>query len=275
MTLSRGPRTGEPALIDRCRTSSDGRKDGRTRRPGQGRRLAGDPRVRYESPVHLGRALIADDLPGDGDGIRVQGVSKRLGTTQALREARFAVPRGTICAVVGPNGSGKSTLLRVIAGLIRPDAGRVEVWGRPPGRGSASFVPPGDRGLHWRLTGRRNLEFFSRLSGHPRTDRERRVGALTEALGAGHLLGRSVGVCSSGERRRLAVACGFARGAPVVLLDEPTADLDPEGVRGLALLSRAFADAGGVILYATPSPEPGLPADLTLRISEGAIREAV
>ncbi|MCA1726560.1 MAG: ABC transporter ATP-binding protein [Actinobacteria bacterium] len=205
--------------------------------------------------------------PSAPGGIEVRGVTRRFGSIEVLRDATLDAGPGAVVGIVGANGSGKTTLLRILAGVLAPDTGTVRVGGGAPGRGRTGFIGPGDRGLYWRLTGRQNLDFFSRLAGGGRDD----LGGIVAALGADHLLDRRMGVCSTGERRRIAIARGFAGRPPVVLVDEPYADLDEEGCAGVESLCRGWAEGGGTVVYAAPVEHEGPPADVRLTIEAGAL----
>ncbi|MGH2652954.1 MAG: ATP-binding cassette domain-containing protein [Actinomycetota bacterium] len=215
------------------------------------------------------RLPVSPRFPGT---VEVSAVTRRFGDVTALRGVSFDLPGGTVAALVGPNGSGKTTLLRILAGLLAAGSGRVLVAGDVPGRGRASFVPAGDRGLYWRLTGIQNLEFFARISGLPRPRALEQARAVSAVLGADDLLARPVGILSTGQRRRLAIARGFAAGAGVVLLDEPYADLDEEGAGVVEALTRAWSSGGGSVLYAAPVLEGGPPAGIRLDLEEGSLR---
>lgn len=206
--------------------------------------------------------------PRSPGSVVLDGVAKRFGGIAALDDVSFSLEPGTLAAVVGPNGSGKTTLLRIIGGTLESDAGRVEVCGRPSRHGDTAFVPPGDRGLYWRLSGRHNLEFFARISRSWRADRWREAAS---AMGADGLLGRRVGTCSTGERRRLAIAAGFVTEASVVLLDEPYSDLDDEGQACVERLLGAWTGSGGVVLYAAPTEGAGPTPDRLINLREGSV----
>ena len=203
----------------------------------------------------------APDRPGSVD---VERVSRRFGERRILVDVTWRVTRGSIAAVTGSNGSGKSSFLRIVAGLLTPDGGRVLVCGAPPGRGAASWVPAGDRALNWRLTARRNIGFFARLAARERVDEE--VEAAAEMLDASDLLDRRVGECSTGQRRRLMIAAAMVQGAPVLVVDEPLADLDPEGAGAVGAAFRRWADAGGVVLIAAPTTAEVPPSDVVFAL---------
>ncbi len=210
-------------------------------------------------------------IPRSAGSVSVAGLVRRFGDHAVLDAVDLEVASGSVAMVLGDNGSGKSTLLRILAGVLDADEGRVSVAGAPPRCGLSSFVPAGDRMLHWRLTGAQNLGFFARLAGAggPRLDADVRLAAA--ALDAEELLQRKVGECSMGQRRRLMLAVGFLARAPVVLLDEPDADLDDDGRDAVEAACRSWADHGGVVVFASPTADNGLRADALARLTNGRI----
>ncbi len=209
--------------------------------------------------------------PRSEGSVSVAGLVRRFGERGVLEAVDLDVSPGNVAVVLGDNGSGKTTLLRILAGVLDPDAGRVEVAGAPPRRGRSSFVPSGDRMLHWRLTGAQNLGFFARLAGLGGAALDAGVRRAAAALDAEDLLQRKVGECSMGQRRRLMLAVGFLAGAPVVLLDEPDADLDDDGRAAVESACRSWADRGGVVVFTSPTAEHAPRADVAARLSAGRI----
>jgi ABC-type multidrug transport system ATPase subunit len=178
---------------------------------------------------------------------------------------------GTVVGIIGPNGSGKSTLLRLIAGILMPTSGSVTVDGRPAGRGRTAFVPSGDRGLNWRLTGRQNLAFYARVGWQALGDVDERVKQAASATGAGDLLETRAGVCSMGQRRRLMIAAGIVLGSPVMMIDEPFADLDEVGIEFVSDVLLGWARRGGLSLFAAPSAADGPKADEEILLAEDGL----
>ena len=178
--------------------------------------------------------------------LRVCGIRVRFDGTLAVDDATIEVRRGETLAVLGPSGCGKSTLLRVIAGLQRPDVGRVELDARDVGG-----VPPHRRGIglmfqddvlfpHRDVAG--NVAFGLRMANRPRHEIERRVRELLELVGMPGMGDRSVTSLSGGERQRIALARALAPEPQVLLLDEPLGSLDrPLHDRLLAELEQLFA----------------------------------
>jgi ABC-2 type transport system ATP-binding protein len=204
--------------------------------------------------------------------VTAEGCSRRFGGRVVLSDVTFSLEPGTVAALIGANGSGKTTLLRVLAGTLDVDAGSVRVAGGPPGRGAASFVPAGDRMMHWRLTGRSNLEFLAALRGLESRERDDAIVGVAERLGAGSLLDTRVGECSTGQRRRLMVAAGFLAAPPLILLDEAFEDLDEEGKAAVATSVEDHAAAGGVVVLAAPERPIGTVPHTVLPLVGGRIR---
>ena len=209
---------------------------------------------------------LAPRCPG---GVSLENVSRRFGTTPIFRDVSVRVEPGEILGITGRNGSGKTSLLRLVAGSLTPDSGKVEVGGEPPGRGLAAYIPAGDRALHWRLTGFQNLIFFARIAGVPKKELSDRIRAAASSIGASDLLAKQVGTCSTGQRRRLMVARGLVSASPVLLIDEPFADLDDEGIASVSGAIRRWTTEGGSVLFASPGPQDGPNSDFLLRLHDG------
>ncbi len=189
--------------------------------------------------------------------LSLAGVSKRFGRRRVFEGVNAEVGRGEVLVVIGPNGAGKSTLLLVIAGLLRPTRGQVvvSVDGKAlpyeNRRQWLGMVAP-DLTLYQELTALENLRFFERVRG--RVPREADLEALLERVG---LEGRGrdrVGTYSSGMRQRLKYAFALAHAPKVLLLDEPTANLDASGV---SMVEEVIAEQRrrGVLVLATNAPE--------------------
>ncbi|MFJ8150109.1 ATP-binding cassette domain-containing protein [Streptomyces sp. NPDC096048] len=188
--------------------------------------------------------------------ITVEGVRKKYGDKDALDGLGLTVTRGTVHGVLGPNGAGKTTLVRILATLLRPDAGRVEVAGHDVlTQPYAVRLRIGLLGQHAALDeelgGRQNLEMFGRLH---------HLGARRARARAGELLARfdltdtgrkPVSAYSGGMRRRLDLAASLITEPEVLFLDEPTTGLDPRGRAEVWESVRSLVDGGTTVLLTT------------------------
>jgi Cu-processing system ATP-binding protein len=197
-------------------------------------------------------AAVKADLPV----IELEGVARRYGAVEAVRDVSFALPQGARVALVGHNGAGKTTLMKLMLGLVRPSAGRLRVLGEDPVAGAAATR----RQLGWlpenvtfnpALTGREVLRFFARLKGEPPASAD----ALLERVGLGEAARRRIGGYSKGMRQRLGVAQALLGSPRAVLLDEPTTGLDPEVRQGLYDMLAALAGGGTTVLLSSHALE--------------------
>jgi len=190
--------------------------------------------------------------------VEVRSISRRFRTTQALRDASMRLRYGTVHALLGPNGAGKTTLLRILAGLVDPDAGAVVIKGDPTiqrtsraYRTSVGMTASGDRSFYLRISGTENLIFFARLYGLDRRQAKSRARECFAAVGLEEAGNRRVGLYSHGMQKRLSVARALLAPRPILLIDEATHDLDPQGAQRIRGLIRRAADDGTAVLWAT------------------------
>jgi ABC-type multidrug transport system ATPase subunit len=203
-------------------------------------------------------------VTADGVLVRARGVAKSFGPRRALAPLDLELTRGETIALVGPNGAGKSTLISLLARALAPSAGTVE-WADGIHVG---WVPqqPAHYGL---LTARENLELFARLEGSadPRAA-ARDLLAQFELPGDGVASGR----LSVGNRQRLNLAIALLGRPDALLLDEPTAALDPGQRRRLWETASALSDAGAGVLFATQHLEEAeAHAGRTLALRDGEV----
>jgi iron(III) transport system ATP-binding protein len=160
------------------------------------------------------------------------GLQKRFGDTVAVADVDLEVPRGSLTALLGPSGCGKTTVLRMVAGLLDPDAGRIEIDGRtvvgagpalPPERRHIGMVFQ-DYALFPHLSVARNVAYG--LHGRSRAERRRRVADALELVGLGALGDRLPTALSGGQQQRVALARALAPEPDLILLDEPFSNLD-------------------------------------------------
>jgi ABC-type multidrug transport system ATPase subunit len=179
--------------------------------------------------------------------LAAHAAARRFGARMALEPTDFELDDGEAVALVGPNGAGKSTLLALLAGALEPTSGRIE---RREGV-RAGWAP--QRPAHYgRLTARENLELFARLEGEPRPE-QAAEGLLREF----ELLryGAPASELSVGNRQRLNLAISLLGDPDALLLDEPTAALDPEQRRRLWERLEALRDRGIALLFVTQHAE--------------------
>ena len=182
----------------------------------------------------------------------VAGLRKRYGSVHALRGVSFALEPGEIFGYLGPNGAGKTTTLRIAVGLVRADAGAVRLLGAPAGRARARErigYLPGELRLWDELNGRALLDHFARCRpSRPPVLRER----LLEAFGFAEAdLGRRVKFLSHGTRRKLGLVLAMQHDPDLLLLDEPTAGLDPLVQRAFREVVLERARAGRTVLLSS------------------------
>jgi ABC-2 type transport system ATP-binding protein len=188
--------------------------------------------------------------------IHSEGVRKRYGDTVALDGLDLAVPSGTVCGLLGPNGAGKTTAVRILATLLRPDAGRAAVAGfdvaREPARVRTRIgLTVQHDAVDELLTGRQNLEMFGRLHHLlPRAARQR-AGELLEQFGLSEAADRLARTYSGGMRRRLDLAAGFILAPEVLFLDEPTTGQDPRNRSEVWEVVRGLVREGTTVLLTT------------------------
>lgn len=184
-------------------------------------------------------------------GIRFENIEKRFGTLNALRRVRFEVAPGECVALAGRNGSGKTTLLRIAAGLVRPSSGELTFPPHSPGASSApakvaaGFVAHATM-VYDELTAEENLLLFARLQETPNA--ADRVNQLLQEVGLFERRASLVRTFSRGMRQRVAIARALLHEPSILLLDEPSTGLDPQGVAWLAATLRQLRDAGCTIL---------------------------
>ena len=180
----------------------------------------------------------------------VQGRGRRIRAIEAVRGVTLEAADGRITAVLGPNGAGKTTTLRMVAALLPPDSGRIEVDGidvavRPRAALARLGVLSDARGLYPRLTARENIVYHARLHGMSLEAADTRARALAEMLDFGGLLDRRAEGFSQGERMKTALARALVHDPPNIVLDEPTNGLDVQSIRGLRRALRQLRDEHG------------------------------
>jgi ABC-2 type transport system ATP-binding protein len=196
--------------------------------------------------------------------LRARGVSRRFGRDVALAPTDVAVEAGEVVALVGPNGAGKSTLLALLAGALEPSEGAVE-----RADGVRIGWAPQRPAFYGRLTPRENLELFARLEGEADP-----AAAAARLLAAFELpdTGRASGALSVGNRQRLNLAIALLGSPRVLLLDEPTASLDPAQRQRLWERVDGVRERGGAVVFATQNlEEVAGHADRVVKLEDGRL----
>ncbi len=175
---------------------------------------------------------------------------------QAVVDVSLTLAAGEVLAFLGPNGAGKTTTIKLIAGLIRPDAGTVRIVGRDPHQDPGTLaqvgaVLEGNRNLYWRLTPLQNLEYFGVLRGlSAKTARQQGL-QLLDTFGLMEKRDVAVQTLSRGMQQKLAIATALIHQPALLLLDEPTLGLDVESAQTVKALIRQIAASGQAILLTT------------------------
>ena len=184
--------------------------------------------------------------------IEFSHVTRRFGDITAVDDLNVTVPEGTITVLLGPNGAGKTTTVRLTTGALRSDEGAIRVLGRDPVthgnevRSQTAVVPP-KPALYDQLSGWENLRYTADIFGADHDS----IRPAAERFGIDHALDLDVGGYSTGMRTRLALARALLHDPQVLLLDEPTAGLDPESARAVLNLIRELAGRGRTIVLCT------------------------
>jgi ABC-2 type transport system ATP-binding protein len=188
--------------------------------------------------------------------IETNGLVKSFGSTRALNGVDLRIRKGSVFGLLGPNGAGKTTTIRILATLLRPDAGRASVLGHDVVREARSVrekvsLTGQYASVDEDLTGHENLVLMGRLLGLSWRDARRRSGELLEAFGLAEAAGRQVQTYSGGMRRRIDIAASLVAIPEILFLDEPTTGLDPRSRNQVWDLVRRIADEGTTVLLTT------------------------
>ena len=188
--------------------------------------------------------------------IEVQGLAKRFGAVEAVRDVSFAARDGRITGLLGPNGAGKSTTLRILYTALAADAGHARVDGidvaaDPLGARRRIGVLPHGAGIYPQLTARENVRYYGELHGMRGVALNRRVAELIEQLGMGEFADRRAKGFSQGQKTKVALARALVHSPPNVILDEPTNGLDVMATRALRELIRGLRASGHCVLFSS------------------------
>jgi len=188
--------------------------------------------------------------------VEAVGIAKAFRGKTVLDEVDLAVPAGSIVALLGPNGAGKTTLIRILATLLRPDAGAATVAGHdlladPAGVRRSISLTGQYAAVDDMLTGEENLRMMARLRHLPSRAARERAAALLDGFGLTDARRRLVKTYSGGMRRRLDLAASMIVRPELLFLDEPTTGLDPRSRDQLWSAVKVLADSGVTVLLTT------------------------
>ncbi len=207
-----------------------------------------------------------------GDAIAVRGLTKRFGDKTVVDHFDITVPRGAIYGFLGPNGSGKTTTIRMLCGLLLPDAGEGTCLGYDVRKKAAAIKTQVGYmtqkfSLYEDLSIRENLDFVARMYGV--RDRKKRVTAALDELGLADRAGQLAGTLSGGWKQRLALAACLIHDPQLLLLDEPTAGVDPKARRDFWDEIRRLSKAGVTVLVSTHYMDEAVQCDFITYIAYG------
>lgn len=209
--------------------------------------------------------------------VEIHGITKSFGSHQALKGIDLQIPRGQVLGLLGPNGSGKTTTVRVLTTLLLPDAGTVTVNGydvvRQAAKARSSIGLSGQyAAVDEKLTGYENLYMVGRLYGIRRKDAKARANELLNWFRLADVANKPCGKYSGGMRRRLDLAGALVAAPPVVVLDEPTTGLDPQGrIDTWGIVSELVNDGTTVLLTTQYLEEADQLADMIAVIDSGQV----
>ncbi|MEU0564764.1 ABC transporter ATP-binding protein [Nonomuraea sp. NPDC005983] len=189
-------------------------------------------------------------------GLRLDGLVKTLGGNRVVDHIELEVPSGSFFGLVGPNGAGKTTTLSMAVGLLRPDAGRAEifgidVWTDPVRAKTLIGVLPDGLAMPERLTGRELLRFTGLLRGMDRADVEDRAGQLLETLGLQAAERTLVMEYSTGMRKKIGLASALLHAPKLLVLDEPLEAVDPVSAATIREILKWFVGGGGTVVLSS------------------------
>jgi ABC-2 type transport system ATP-binding protein len=195
-------------------------------------------------------------MDGKAVALRVAGLTKRYGTTTAVSGLNFEIAEGEIFGLLGPNGAGKTTTIAMLATQRAPTSGDATLFGHSACkdpyrvRQMIGFAPQ-EVSLYPALTAAENLQFFGRIYGVKQADLRERTDELLELVGLDAHRDNQVSIFSGGMKRRLNLAVSLVHKPKLILLDEPTAGVDPQSREQILKIIGSLRDDGNAILYTT------------------------
>jgi ABC-2 type transport system ATP-binding protein len=208
--------------------------------------------------------------------IEVAGLTKRYGPTLAVSDVSFDVQKGEVLGFLGPNGAGKTTTMRVITGYLPPSEGKIRVAGydvvdEPLEAKRRTGYLPESPPVYPDMTVTEYLAFVARIKGVPRKEIKTRIGEVSEKCAVTDVQHRQIGKLSKGYRQRVGLAQALIHNPEVLILDEPTAGLDPKQIIETRELIRGLAGQHTIVLSTHILPEVSKTCERVLVINQGRI----
>jgi ABC-2 type transport system ATP-binding protein len=226
----------------------------------------GEPATDADRPASAQRST------PDAPVVSVEGIWKRFGATDVVRDLSFEVRPGELLGFLGPNGAGKTTAMRMILDIIRPDRGQIQVFGEPPGVGVQSRVGylPEERGLYRDVPVVDTLTYFGALKGLSTREARRRARRLLEEVGLGDALRKKGAELSRGMHQKAQVVATILHEPDLLIVDEPFQGLDPLNSDLLRRIVLAQRERGAAVIMSTHDMEEAqILADRVLLIERG------
>lgn len=208
--------------------------------------------------------------------IEAKGLSKYYGHFAAVEDVSFSIPRGEVVAFLGPNGAGKSTVMKLLTGYISPSAGRAAIAGhdmnedRLAGSEMLGYLPENGP-LYHDMTPRATLEFFADARGLEPSRKKERLAKVIDLCALSDVIGKPIGKLSRGYQQRVGMALALLHEPDVLILDEPTAGLDPNQIAEVRQTIRKLGESKTVLLSTHILQEVRAIADRVLFINEGRL----
>jgi len=208
--------------------------------------------------------------------IEAAGLSKYYGDFAAVEDVTFSIPQGQVVAFLGPNGAGKSTTMKLLTGYLAPSRGNARIAGhdmatdRLAGSARLGYLPENGP-LYPDMTPRGLLEFFADARGLEGETRQQRIEAVIQQCALGSVIGKAIGKLSKGYRQRVGMAQVLLHEPDVLILDEPTAGLDPNQIRDVRKTIKTLGERKTILLSTHILQEVEAIADRVVFINEGRL----
>jgi ABC-2 type transport system ATP-binding protein len=208
--------------------------------------------------------------------VEAVGLAKYYGDFAAIEDVSFTVPQGQVVAFLGPNGAGKSTTMKLLTGYLAPSKGTARIAGhdmatdRLEGSTRLGYLPENGP-LYPDMTPRSLLEFFADARGMTPQRKRQRIEAVVELCDLGSVIGKAISKLSKGYRQRVGMAQALLHEPDVLILDEPTAGLDPNQIRDVRNTIRTLGESKTILLSTHILQEVEAIASRVLFINEGRL----